>query len=141
VRTDFSDGKRKIKVQRIKGTTALFFKAKFAVDADGAARAYSPDNDPEALDLVKNATPGSKNTSRGRRRTARSERARVQGSLYLKRLCRAAIPGMPMLSSTRQSVSGVPFRANQNPNQGANPGGALARLQHWDPIRADWAEQ
>ena len=43
VRADLSDGKRKIRVQRIKGTTALFFKAKFAIDADGAARAYSPD--------------------------------------------------------------------------------------------------
>src|SRR5262249_7268176 len=60
VRTDLSDGKRKIKVQRIKGTTAQFFKAKFAVDADGAARAYHPDDDPEALDLLKNATAGSK---------------------------------------------------------------------------------
>jgi hypothetical protein len=65
VRSDLSDGKRKIKVQRIKGTTTLFFKAKFAVDADGAARAYHPDNDPEALDLLKNATAGSKRYIQG----------------------------------------------------------------------------
>ena len=68
VRTDLSDGKRKIKVQRLKGTTPLFFKAKFAVDADGAARAYHPDNDPEALDLLKNATAGSKKFIQGKKR-------------------------------------------------------------------------
>jgi hypothetical protein len=54
-----SDGNRSMKVQRIKGTTALFFKAKIACDADGAARAYHPDNDPQALDVVKNATADS----------------------------------------------------------------------------------
>jgi Fungal chitosanase of glycosyl hydrolase group 75 len=71
VRTDLSDGERKIKVQRIKGTTALFFKAKFAVDADGAARAYHPDNDPEALDLLKNATAGSKRYIQGKKKNGK----------------------------------------------------------------------
>jgi Fungal chitosanase of glycosyl hydrolase group 75 len=71
VRTDLSDGKRKVKVQRIKGTTALFFKAKFAVDADGAARAYHPDNDPEALDLLTHATSGSKKYIQGRKKNGK----------------------------------------------------------------------
>jgi hypothetical protein len=71
VRTDLSDGKRKIKVQRIKGTTAQFFKAKLAVDADGAARAYHPDDDPEALDLLKNATAGSKRFIQGEKKNGK----------------------------------------------------------------------
>jgi hypothetical protein len=71
VRTDLSDGKRKIKVQRVKGTTALLFKAKFAIDADGAARAYSPDDDPEALDVVKNATSGSKRYIQGTKKNGK----------------------------------------------------------------------
>lgn len=67
-----SDGKRNgIKVQRIKGTTALFFKAKIACDADGAARAYHPDDDPEALDLVKNATAGSKKFIQGKKKNGK----------------------------------------------------------------------
>jgi hypothetical protein len=66
-----SDGKRSMKVQRIAGTTALFFKAKIACDADGAARAYHPDNDPEALDLVKNATAGSKRFIQGKKKNGK----------------------------------------------------------------------
>jgi hypothetical protein len=65
VRTDLSDGKRKIKVLRIKDTTALFFKAKMAVDADGAARAYHPDNVPEALDILAHANKFSKKFIQG----------------------------------------------------------------------------
>jgi Fungal chitosanase of glycosyl hydrolase group 75 len=68
VRTDLSDGERDVKVQRIRGTTALFFKAKIACDADGAARAYHPDNDPEALDLLKHATAGSKRFIQGKKK-------------------------------------------------------------------------
>jgi hypothetical protein len=71
VRSDLSDGKRTIKVKRIKGTTPLFFKAKFAVDADGAARAYHPDDVPEALDLKKNATSGSKKYIQGQKRNGK----------------------------------------------------------------------
>jgi len=71
VRIDLSDGKRKIKVQRIKGTTALFFKAKFAVDADGAARAYHPTDNPEALDLLKHATAGSRKYIQGKKRNGK----------------------------------------------------------------------
>jgi hypothetical protein len=56
VRSDLSDGFRKVTVQRIKGTTPLFFKAKMSIDADGAARAYHPKNDPEALDVLKHST-------------------------------------------------------------------------------------
>jgi hypothetical protein len=71
VRTDLSDGKRRIKVQRIKSTTALFFKAKIACDADGAARAYHPDNDPEALDGVNNATAGSIKFIQGKKKNGK----------------------------------------------------------------------
>jgi hypothetical protein len=67
VRTDLSDGKRPIKVQRIAGTKPLFFKAKIACDADGAARAYHPNDDPEALDVKKNATSGSKRFIQGQK--------------------------------------------------------------------------
>src|SRR5262249_12670392 len=67
VRADLSDGKRTIKVKRIKGTSPLFFKAKLAVDADGAARAYHPDDIPEALDLKRNATSGSKKYIQGKK--------------------------------------------------------------------------
>src|SRR5262249_14926230 len=63
-----SDGNRTVKVQRITGTTALFFKAKIACDADGAARAYHPEDDPEALDLKKHATAGSKKFIQGKKK-------------------------------------------------------------------------
>ena len=43
VRSDISDGERNVKIRRIKGTKPVFFKAKLAIDADGAARAYHPD--------------------------------------------------------------------------------------------------
>jgi hypothetical protein len=66
-----SDGKRTVAVQRITGTTALFFKAKIACDADGAARAYHPDNDPEALDLLKDATADSKKFIQGKRKNGK----------------------------------------------------------------------
>jgi hypothetical protein len=56
VRSDISDGERNVKVRRIKGTKPVFFKAKMAVDADGAARAYHPDkHNPDALDVISNA--------------------------------------------------------------------------------------
>ena len=71
VRSDLSDGKRRIKVQRIVGTKPLFFKAKIACDADGAARAYHPDDDPEALDLVKHATAGSKKFIQGKKKNGK----------------------------------------------------------------------
>jgi len=72
VRADLSDGKRRVKVKRIKGTTTpLFFKAKFAVDADGAARAYHPDDIPEALDLLKYATSGSKRYIQGKKKNGK----------------------------------------------------------------------
>jgi hypothetical protein len=60
-----SDGKRDMPVRRIQGTTPLFFKAKFSVDADGAARAYHPNNVPEALDLMKHANKYSKQYIQG----------------------------------------------------------------------------
>ncbi len=60
-----SDGIRTVKVRRIKSTRALFFKAKLSIDADGAARAYHPDNHPDALDLLKHATSGSKKYIQG----------------------------------------------------------------------------
>ena len=67
-----SDGPHKaIKVQRIVGTTPLFFQAKIACDADGAARAYHPDNDPQALDLVKNATEDSRRFIQGKKKNGR----------------------------------------------------------------------
>jgi Fungal chitosanase of glycosyl hydrolase group 75 len=72
VRTDLSDGKRRIKVQRIKGTTALFFKAKIACDADGAARAYHPANDPEALDVVDDATVDSMKFIQGKKKNGKT---------------------------------------------------------------------
>jgi hypothetical protein len=65
VRDDLSDGKRRIKILRIKNTTALFFKAKIAVDADGAARAYHPHNVPEALDVMAHANKYSKKYIQG----------------------------------------------------------------------------
>ena len=68
VRSDLSDGKRKVKVMRIKGTKPVFFKAKMAIDADGAARAYHPDDVPEALDRLKNATSGSKKFIQGKKK-------------------------------------------------------------------------
>src|SRR5262249_53425674 len=72
VRADLSDGERRVKVERIKGTTTpLFFKAKFAVDADGAARAYHPDDIPEALDLLKHATSGSKRYIQGKKKNGK----------------------------------------------------------------------
>jgi hypothetical protein len=61
-----SDGKRTVEVRRIKSTKPLFFKAKLAIDADGAARAYHPKNDPEALDLLAHATSGSKKFIQGK---------------------------------------------------------------------------
>jgi Fungal chitosanase of glycosyl hydrolase group 75 len=69
--SDLSDGRRGIKVKRIKGTSPLFFKAKFAVDADGAARAYHPDDVPEALDLKRNATSGSKKYIQGKKKNGK----------------------------------------------------------------------
>ncbi len=60
-----SDGVRNVAVRRIKSTKPLFFKAKLAIDADGAARAYHPKDDPEALDLLKHATAGSKKYIQG----------------------------------------------------------------------------
>ena len=72
VRTDLSDGKRRIKVQRIKGTTALFFKAKIACDADGAARAYHPNNHPEALDVLDDATAGSMKFIQGKKKNGKT---------------------------------------------------------------------
>jgi hypothetical protein len=41
------------------------------VDADGAARAYHPDDDPEALDLIKNATAGSKKYIQGKKKNGK----------------------------------------------------------------------
>jgi hypothetical protein len=72
VRTDLSDGKRRVKVQRIKGTAALFFKAKIACDADGAARAYHPANDPEALDVVDDATADSMKFIQGKKKNGKT---------------------------------------------------------------------
>jgi len=60
-----SDGKRNVKVRRITGTTPLFFKAKIAVDADGAARAYHPNNLPDALDIMAHANKYSKKFIQG----------------------------------------------------------------------------
>lgn len=72
VRRDLKDGQRvNIKLQRIVGTQALFFKAKIACDADGAARAYHPDDDPEALDLLRNSTPGSRKFIQGVKRNGK----------------------------------------------------------------------
>jgi hypothetical protein len=68
VRSDLSDGKRKVKVMRIRDTKPVFFKAKMAIDADGAARAYHPDNIHEALDRLKNATGGSKKFIQGKKK-------------------------------------------------------------------------
>jgi hypothetical protein len=72
VRSDLTDnGTRSVKVKRIRGTTPLFFKAKFAVDADGAARAYHPNDLPEALDLKRNATSGSKKYIQGKKKNGK----------------------------------------------------------------------
>jgi hypothetical protein len=68
VRTDLSDGKRNVKVRRIKDTKPLFFRAKIAVDADGAARAYHPDDIPEALDKLAHATSHSKKFIQGKKK-------------------------------------------------------------------------
>lgn len=65
VRSDLSDGKRAIKVIRIKNTKPLVFKAKIAVDADGAARAYHPQDVPDALDLLVHANKFSKKFIQG----------------------------------------------------------------------------
>ena len=65
VRSDLSDGKRAIKVIRIKNTKPLVFKAKIAVDADGAARAYHPQDVPDAVDLLVHANNFSKKFIQG----------------------------------------------------------------------------
>ncbi len=61
-----SDGKRTVKVRRVKATKPLFFKAKMAIDADGAARAYHPKDDPEALDVLAHANRFSKKFIQGK---------------------------------------------------------------------------
>jgi hypothetical protein len=66
VRDDLSDGVRGVKVRRITGTTPLFFKAKISIDADGAARAYHPDDVPEALDIMAHANKYSKKFIQGK---------------------------------------------------------------------------
>jgi hypothetical protein len=67
VRNDISDGERNVKVRRIKGTKPVFFKAKLAIDADGAARAYHPDKqNPDALDDIGNANSFSKKFIQGK---------------------------------------------------------------------------
>jgi Fungal chitosanase of glycosyl hydrolase group 75 len=68
VRSDLSDGQRRVKLQRVRNTTALFFKAKMSIDADGAARAYHPDDIPEALDRLVHATSHSKKFIQGKRK-------------------------------------------------------------------------
>jgi hypothetical protein len=68
VRDDLSDGKRDIEVKKVAGTTALFFKAKIAVDADGAARAYHPDDVPGALDVMAHANKYSKQYIQGKKK-------------------------------------------------------------------------
>lgn len=67
-----SDGKHTVEVRRIKSTKPLFFKAKLAIDADGAARAYHPKDDPEALDLLKHATSGSKKFIQGKAKNGKT---------------------------------------------------------------------
>lgn len=71
VRNDLSDSKRAVKVIRIKNTTPLAFKAKIAVDADGAARAYHPQDVPEALDLLVHANKYSKKFIQGELRNGK----------------------------------------------------------------------
>jgi hypothetical protein len=61
-----SDGVRSVQVRRVKGTKPLFFKAKMAIDADGAARAYHPKDDPEALDVLVHANKFSKTFIQGK---------------------------------------------------------------------------
>jgi hypothetical protein len=69
VRSDISDGKRNAVVKRIKGTKPLFFRAKMAVDADGAARAYHPDPaNPDSLDDIGNANSFSKKFIQGKKK-------------------------------------------------------------------------
>jgi hypothetical protein len=68
VRSDLSDGQRNIKVRRIRNTKPLFFRAKMAIDADGAARAYHPDDISEALDALRHATSHSKKFIQGKRK-------------------------------------------------------------------------
>jgi hypothetical protein len=54
------------KVRRIKGTKPVFFKAKMAIDADGAARAYHPDRqNTDALDDLRHANSFSKKFIQG----------------------------------------------------------------------------
>jgi hypothetical protein len=67
VRNDISDGERNVKVRRIKGTKPVFFKAKMAIDADGAARAYHPDKqNTDALDNIGHANSFSKKFIQGK---------------------------------------------------------------------------
>jgi hypothetical protein len=72
VRSDLTDGPHKnLKLQRVVGTTPVFFKAKMACDADGAARAYHPEDDPDALDLLTHATSGSKRFIQGKKKNGK----------------------------------------------------------------------
>ena len=59
-------------MRRIELTKPLFFKAKLSIDADGAARAYHPNNDPDALDLLKHATSGSKKFIQGKSKNGKT---------------------------------------------------------------------
>jgi hypothetical protein len=103
VRTDLSDGKRGVKVQRIRGTTALFFKAKIACDADGAARAYHPNDDPEALDLVRHATAGSKKFIQGKMKNGKTGIGPRPGFFVSETSLNKGVAGTPTRSSTRSS--------------------------------------
>ena len=89
VRSDISDGERNVKIRRIKGTKPVFFKAKLAIDADGAARAYHPDKqNPESLDDIGNANSFSKKFIQGKSKNGKPAKAPVPASSFQRPACK-----------------------------------------------------